>query len=92
MLCILSGVSWTGTSGASIFISGISDMDGFGSSAVAGGPAATGCVSPDIGVFMAAGSWIEWERYAQIPATTIRTAIQTREVLKIYLFIAVSLP
>jgi hypothetical protein len=34
-------------------------MDGFGSSAVAGGPEATGCISPDIGDFCDIGSLIE---------------------------------
>jgi hypothetical protein len=56
MLCMLPGVSCTGTSGASIFISG---MDGFGWSAVAGVPEAIGCISPDIGVFIAVGSLLE---------------------------------
>jgi hypothetical protein len=31
-------------------------MDGFGSFAAAGGPEATGCISPDIGVFIAVDS------------------------------------
>jgi hypothetical protein len=59
MLCILSGVSCTGTSGVSIFIFGISDMDGFGSFAVSGGPEATGCKSPDIGDVCEVGSLIK---------------------------------
>src|SRR5580692_569299 len=88
MLCIRSGVSWTGTSGVSIFVPG---MDGAGSFPSAGGPEATGCTSPDIGMFIALGRFAQWERYDQMPAKTARIAIQTREVLKTYLFIAVSL-
>jgi hypothetical protein len=34
-------------------------MDGFASFSGAGGPEATGCMSPDIGVFIAVGSLIE---------------------------------
>src|SRR5258708_17351942 len=88
MIGIRSGVSSTGTSGVSIFVSG---MDGAGSFAPAGGPEATGCTSPDIGIFIALGCFGIWERYAQVPAKTPRIAIQTSEVLNTYLFIAVSL-
>src|ERR1700687_1474900 len=88
MLCIRSGVSCTGTSGVSIFRSGIFIADCLTS---VDGPAATGCTSPDIGVFIALGCFAKWERYAQIPARTTSMAIQTRDVLKTYLFIAVSL-
>src|SRR5260370_38866396 len=88
MLCIRSGVSWTGTSGVSIFCPGV---DGAGSFAPEGGPEATGCTSPDIGIFIALGCFAKWERYAQVPAKTPRIAIQTSEVLNTYLFIAVSL-
>src|SRR3981189_2266032 len=88
MLCIRSGVSWTGTSGVSIFCSGI---DGAVSFAPGGGPEATGCTSPDVGIFIALGCFAKWERYAQIPARTTRIAIHTSEVLNTYLFIAVSL-
>src|ERR1700752_3676359 len=86
MLCIRSGVSCTGTSGVSIFVPGV---DGAGSFAPAGGPDATGFTSPDIGIFIALGCFAKWERYAQMVAKTARIAIQTREVLKTYLFIAV---
>src|ERR1700745_2980704 len=75
-------------SGASIFCSG---MDGAGSLAVGDGPAATGCTPPDIGISIAIGVRLRWERERHIPAKTARTKIQTREVLKTYLFIAVSL-
>src|SRR5258707_11064987 len=88
MLCIRSGVSCTGVSGVSIFVPGIDDAGSFAS---AGGPEATGCTSPDIGVFIALGCFAKWERYDQMPTKTVRIAIQTREVLKTYLFIAVSL-
>src|ERR1700738_5346989 len=88
ILCIRSGVSWTGSSGVSIFVSDMADAVSF---APGSGPEATGCTSPDTGIFIALGSFAKWEWYAQIPATTARTVIQTREVLKTYLFIAVSL-
>src|SRR5258708_9688558 len=88
MRCIRSGVSWTGTSGDSIFCSG---MDGVVSFAPGGGPEATGCTSPDIGIFITLGCFAKWERYAQAPMNTARIAIQTSEVLNTYLFIAVSL-
>jgi hypothetical protein len=55
------------------------------------GPEAAGWTSPDIAVFAVIDGFVLWERYTQIPARTARTAIQTREVLKTYLFIAVSL-
>src|SRR5258708_5179714 len=76
-------------SGVSIFVPG---KDGAGSFASAGGPEATGCTSPDIGIFIALGCFAKCERYDQMPAKIARIAIQTREVLKTYLFIAVSLP
>src|SRR5258708_26136305 len=88
MLCSRPAVRWTGTSGVSIFVPG---MDGTGSFAPAGGPQATGWTSPDIGIFIAMGCFAKWERYAQIPATIARTALQTSEGLKTYLFIAVAL-
>src|SRR5258707_4979805 len=88
MLCIRSGVSWTGTSGVSIFGSGV---DGAGSFASGGVPEATGCTSPEVCIFIALGCFAKLERYAKIPARTARIAIHTREVLNTYLFIAVSL-
>src|SRR5260370_31222088 len=88
ILCIRSGVSWTGTSDDSIFGSGVVGAASF---APGGGPEATGCTSPDIGMFIALGCFAKWERYAKIPATTAKIAIQTSEVLKTYLFIEVSL-
>src|SRR5258708_17023750 len=88
MLCSRPAVRWTGTSGVSIFVPG---WVGTGSFAPAGGPEATGWTSPGIGIFMAVGCFAKWERYAQIPATTARTAIQTSEVLKTYLFMPMSL-
>src|ERR1700733_5267206 len=88
ILCIRSGVSWTGTSRVSIFCSGMTDAVSF---APGGGPEAKGCASPETGVFMVVGCFTKWERYAQMPATHARIVIQTREVLKTFLFIAVSL-
>src|SRR5260370_38043453 len=83
MLCICAAVSWTGTSGVSIFVPG---MDGAGSFAPAGGPQATGCTSPDLCIFIAMGCFAQMDRDVQIPSITARNAIHTNEDLKTYVF------
>src|ERR1700691_5198628 len=77
-----------GTSGVSIFRSG---LDGAGSGIAGDGPAATGCTSPDVGIFIVCGCFARGDLYAQIPAPIASTTTKTREVLKTYLVIAVSL-
>src|SRR5579863_6076023 len=88
MLCIRSGVSCTGASGVSVFCCGFEESVAF---VPDDGPEAAGWTSPDIAMFVAIDGFVRCERYTQIPAKTASTAIQTREVLKTYLFIAVSL-
>src|SRR5215469_3414146 len=81
--CNRSGESCTGARGVSILCSGM----GSAIFIPVDGAAATGCASPDL-----VGGCCHWrDRYAQTPATTAKAVSQTREVLKTYLFIAVSL-
>src|SRR5579859_5782666 len=88
MLCIRSGVSCTGASGASVFCCGIEESAAF---VPKDGPEAAGWTSSDIAMFVVIDGFVRCKRYTQIPARIASTAIQTREVLKTYLFIAVSL-
>jgi len=60
------------------------DDSGFAMSEV--GPAAIGCMPPDIGV-IPSGCSVVWKLYAHVVTRTAKMAIQTSEVLRTYLFI-----